>query len=541
MPKPRSLYNSDLRYLLSASPQRSARGVLGHTHWIAGLAILIGIGIWLGSRPDASIEPTIKDQGHKESLKSQIIQVLESRKQTLESGANPAPIDSLHDQRKPGTTIEFTELPVRDPDHPAEQSTQSPPPTQVSVRPELTFDFRASHPIPGSPTEPGIKAVVVVPLQPVPPEPSPAVDVPPTPVKNWAELEIRSGDSLARIFKRLGLDPAEAIRIAKQPEGNALSQLRTGPHLRILIDDDGGLAELLYQRSLQQVLRVWQDNGTYQFETTRRAFDVKQREVTGTITSSLYESGLRNGLSDQILHKLASIFSWQIDFASDVQPGDQYSVIYEERFLNSQKISTGPILAVDLILSGKSYQAIRHLDRSGKARYYSPDGTSLAGVFLRSPTRTGRITSGYSLRRYHPILKSWRPHRALDYKGRTGDPVLATADGKVIFSGNKGAYGKTVILKHGGKYRTLYAHLSSYGRKIRAGQWVKQGQVIGRIGSTGLSTGPHLHYELRIDNKPINPLKAKLPRAAPVAKVERTAFKSWAKTLSERLDLLTGA
>ena len=174
-------------------------------------------------------------------------------------------------------------------------------------------------------------------------------------------------------------------------------------------------------------------------------------------------------------------------------------------------------------------------------RYFSPDGISIEGKFLRSPVRNSRITSSYSLRRYHPILKPWRPHRGLDFLSRKGDPVLSTADGKVVFVGRKGDYGKTVILKHGGKYQTLYAHLSKYGKAVRKGRWVQQGQIIGYVGSTGLSTGPHLHYELWRNGKRTNPLKLKLPRAASVHQNEKTEFLRKASAFSAELKRLVGA
>ena len=545
MPKPRSLYQSDLRYLLHPAPSSSPRNILGHLHWIAALIVLIGIGIWLGSRPDASTNPTLSGKDSSKKLKSQIIQVLETRKENLEQDIETASLGSFSTSDSPATTIEFAEDTLGAPDHPVNPTLLSHPRTLPPLFPEIIIDMRSVALLNKTLPDSTLATVVTPPLKPPLVEDA-ASSEPPSDAssksrKNWTVIEIRPGDSLAQIFKNSGLDPAVAIRIASHPEGKILAQLHTGPRLTFQLDTDNGLLELRYEQSRRKTLRVWREQEHYRFETLTQAFEVRQREVTGSITTSLYESGQRNGLSDQMLHGLASIFSWQVDFARDIRPGDQYSVIYEERYLNNQKISTGPILAVGLVLSGKSYQAIRHVGESGQARYYSPDGTSLAGVFLRWPTRTGQITSGYSLRRYHPILKRWRPHRALDYKGRTGDPVMATADGTVVFAGNKGAYGRTVILRHGNRYRTLYAHLSKFGRKIQVGQRVKQGQIIGRIGSTGLSTGPHLHYELHIDKKPVNPLKAKLPRTAPLAKAARPGFIARAQVLSQRLDRLIGA
>jgi murein DD-endopeptidase MepM/ murein hydrolase activator NlpD len=298
---------------------------------------------------------------------------------------------------------------------------------------------------------------------------------------------------------------------------------------------------LEYETSLNSLLHVKTTDNGWQFNTVTRSFEVIEQKVTGVITSSLFESGLKAGLSESLLHKLLSIFQWQIDFNSDIRSGDRFAVIYEEKFLEGKKIGTGPVLAATFILSGNPHQAIRHTDSAGIARYFSPGGISIEGKFLRSPVRNSRITSGYSLRRYHPILKTWRPHRGLDFLGRKGDSVLSTADGKVVFVGRKGDYGKTVIIKHGGKYKTLYAHLSKYGKAVRKGRWVQQGQIIGYVGSTGLSTGPHLHYELWRNGKRTNPLKLKLPRAASVHHSEKTEFLRKASTFSAELERLVGA
>jgi len=256
------------------------------------------------------------------------------------------------------------------------------------------------------------------------------------------------------------------------------------------------------------------------------------------IRSSLFQSGMKSGVSRDLLYNLSSIFQWQIDFSKDLRTGDRYTLVYEERSLDGQKFSSGPILAAEFVVSGKTHRAIRQVSRNGTSHYFTPDGESLEGLFLRSPMRIARITSPFSTRRYHPVLKKWRAHKGVDYGGNTGDPVMATADGLVTFTGRQHQYGKVITLQHGQKYMTLYAHLSGFAKNIRSGNTVKQGQVIGYVGSTGLSTGPHLHYEFRVNGIHRNPLTVKLPRSFAIDRTLRPEFMKTAEFWSAHLDQL---
>ena len=247
------------------------------------------------------------------------------------------------------------------------------------------------------------------------------------------------------------------------------------------------------------------------------------------------------GLPASIVHRVTQIFQWEINFSSDIQPGDRLTVVYEERSLEGQKVGTGPILAVSLENNGTTHHAIRHLDAKGAATYYSPEGNSLQRAFLRSPVPGAYVSSSFSYNRLHPILKVRRPHLGVDYGARRGTPVIATADGKIIRASRKGGYGKTVIIRHGQEYRTLYAHLSKYGKGIRNGKWVKQGQIIGYVGSTGFSTGPHLHYEIHVGGKARNPQSLKFPRAASITSKEKLDFLAQSAVWIARLDDIQSA
>ena len=352
---------------------------------------------------------------------------------------------------------------------------------------------------------------------------------------SWESIQIRSGDSLVGIFKRMDLDIAQAIRVSKVPGAKALTNLRTGPYLKIQRDGEALLA-LQYQPDIGTFLHVTAQETGFVAQTIERAFDTTEREVTAEITDSLYQSALRAGLPKSVIYRVTQIFQWELDFGRDVKSGDRLVVIYEERSLEGQKVGNGPILAVRLENDGVVRQAIRYVNSDGSAAYFAPDGKSLQRTFLRSPIPGRSVTSGFSYSRLHPILKVRRPHLGVDYGAPRGTPIVATADGKVIRASRKGGYGKTVILRHGQDYRTLYAHLSRYAKGVRKGKWVKKGQVIGYVGSTGLSTGPHLHYEIHVAGKARNPRSLKLPRTASVARKDKAGFLDHAKVWISRLD-----
>jgi murein DD-endopeptidase MepM/ murein hydrolase activator NlpD len=217
-------------------------------------------------------------------------------------------------------------------------------------------------------------------------------------------------------------------------------------------------------------------------------------------------------MSEPLILAFAEIFRWDVDFALDIQPQDSFTVLYEERFLDGEKVGDGDILAAEFVNHGKMYRAVRYIDSEGNNQYFTPEGRSMRQTFLRSPVDFRRISSRFRPERWHPILGVKRPHRGVDYAAATGTPIWAAGDGKIAFIGTKGGYGKTIILQHGSRYSTLYGHLSRFHKGLKIGSQVRQGDVIGYVGMTGLATGPHLHYEFRIDGKHVNPITVKLPR-----------------------------
>lgn len=364
------------------------------------------------------------------------------------------------------------------------------------------------------------------------------------PVKDdlqWQEVEIAPGDNLSLIFPRLGLTASDVFTVAQTEDAKPLLNLKPGQLLRVGTepaesDDTPSLVALELQLDPIKTLSLSAVDEGFVAETHERELEKRQQIVGGEIQSSLFVDGQKAGMSDRLIMEMAYIFGWDIDFALDLRQGDSFKVIYNENYLDGDKIDDGEILAAEFTNRGKSFRAVRFTDSEGHSQYYAPDGASMRKAFTRTPVPISRISSGFNPNRKHPVLKTNRPHRGVDYAAATGTPILATGDGKVSFVGNKGGYGRTVILSHGGRYTTLFAHMSRYKSGIAVGQRVRQGETIGYIGSSGLATGPHLHYEFRVDGVHKNPLTVALPKAEALPEQHRQQFANLAEPLMARLD-----
>ncbi len=355
----------------------------------------------------------------------------------------------------------------------------------------------------------------------------------------WHTVEIKSGDNLAGIFSRLGIPPQQLHQILTL--GGAaynLTKIYPGQTLRLLTNAETGLVKLDYQIDKLNLLEVRRTGDNFEVATT---YYTPERHITNTsgfINSSLFLAAQEAGLSDNMTMELAGIFGWDIDFALDIRKGDKFVVLYDELYLDGEKIGEGNIIAATFVNQGKIFQAVRYTDRSGVTEYYSPDGRNMRKTFLRTPVEYTRISSGFSLGRMHPILNRIRAHKGVDYAAPIGTPVKATGNGKIIFQGKKGGYGNTIIVQHGAKYSTLYGHLYQFKSGLANGSRVKQGEVIGYVGMTGLATGPHLHYEFRIDDVHHDPLTVKLPGAEPLDKANLADFKQKAASLIGKLEAI---
>jgi len=356
----------------------------------------------------------------------------------------------------------------------------------------------------------------------------------------WKSNTIRKGDTLYVILKRLGLNAGAATLIARSDNSDQLVKLTPGKTLHILSKDGHIGDEYIYEDSPLTWVHAKRNDKDYEIVNKRLPTTTHIRKVKGEIISSLYAAANVAGISDTLTMHMTEIFGWDIDFAINVQPGDRFKLIYEDVYVNGSKRSHGDILAAEFINNGKTYRAIASRDKDGELRYYSPDGKSMQKTFLRTPVKFSRISSRFTKARFHPVLKKTRAHKGVDYAAGKGTPVRATAAGRVIHAGRKGGYGNAVIISHGSTYSTLYAHLSSFSRGIAKGSKVRQGQTIGRVGSTGLASGPHLHYEFRINGKHVNPLTFHQPASKPIANDQKADFERSALYWEEQLDNIDG-
>ena len=359
--------------------------------------------------------------------------------------------------------------------------------------------------------------------------------------KQWREFTVKSGDNLSKLFKRADIKPQQLDEMMKSGgEVKQLTQIFPKDILRILSDDEGNLQALRYEIDHEKYLMVERNQGALETNTYKHDIETRSTHANGVIDSSLFLAARESGISQNIIMELAGIFGWDIDFVLDIRKGDQFTLIYEELYRNGEKIKDGNILAAEFINNGKTYQAVRYNNPENKqSEYFTPDGKSMRKAFLRSPVNFTRISSGFTTKRYHPVLHKFRSHKGTDYAAKRGTPIVASGDGKVIHKGRKGGYGRTIIIQHGSKYSTLYAHLNGYNRKLRVGSKVKQGQTIGYLGSSGLATGPHLHYEFRVNGVHRNPLTVKLPIAKPVAKRYLADFGVATAPVLAQLELFT--
>jgi murein DD-endopeptidase MepM/ murein hydrolase activator NlpD len=319
---------------------------------------------------------------------------------------------------------------------------------------------------------------------------------------------------------------------------NALKRIYPGDTIRVLTDAEGKLDALSYEINHESYLMAQRDAGVLTSAINEYETESRVAHANGEIESSLFLAAADAGISQNVIMELAGIFGWDIDFVLDIRKGDTFSLMYEELYRNGEKIADGDILAAEFINDGKSYKAVRYVNpQTNQAEYFSPEGKSMRKAFLRSPVNFTRISSKFTTGRYHPILHKIRAHKGVDYAAKRGTPIRAAGDGKIIHRANKGGYGRTVIIQHGSKYSTLYAHLNSYKKGQRVGAKVKQGQIIGYLGSSGLATGPHLHYEFRVNGVHRNPLTVRLPIAQPVPERYKLDFEVKTKPVLAQLEL----
>lgn len=370
-----------------------------------------------------------------------------------------------------------------------------------------------------------------------------AAAVPPTPavLTEIVQVVVERSDTLDRIFRRLELSLSDlASMLALDDVKQALSRIRPGDMLTFA-KRDGQLVGLTRPLSINQTLKVERDEASDQFVASVEEIPLTRRVVTteATIDSSLFAAGTAAGLRDATVMELAEIFRWDVDFVLDLRAGDKFTLVYEQLEKEGEIVGDGNILAAEFTNDGRVFRAVRYQNANGKADFYTPEGKSLRKAFLKAPVQFSRISSVFNPRRKHPVLNTIRAHKGTDYAAPTGTPIRAAGAGRVQFRGVKGGFGNAVEIAHNGGVVTRYGHMSRFAKGLAAGQRVEQGQVIGYVGSTGLASGPHLHFEYIERGVHIDPQKAikRGEPGPPIPESERSAFEQQAAPLLARLDV----
>jgi len=355
----------------------------------------------------------------------------------------------------------------------------------------------------------------------------------------WREERIQRGDKLAAVLDRLGVHDPEALqRVGSARTAKGLYQLAPGRIVRAQVTAEGQLLALDY-RNGTNVLTVERHGDGFSIAEHPAELERRVLMKSAEIRTSLFSASDSAGLSDSIAMQLADIFSTDVDFHRDLRRGDHFSVVYEMFYDRGEPVRAGRVLAAEFINVGRLYRAVYFQYDEKRGGYYTPDGRNIRKAFLRSPLEYSRISSGYSTSRFHPILGQWRAHNGIDYAAPHGTRVRSTGDGIVEFAGrDHRGYGNLIVLRHQSGYTTWYGHLSGFAKGLHKGMRVAQSETIGYVGSTGLATGPHLHYEFRINDVHQNPLRVVIPAAPPLSAALKPAFEAEIESLVQQLKLL---
>lgn len=350
-------------------------------------------------------------------------------------------------------------------------------------------------------------------------------------------ITVSNGDTLSTVFTKVGLtsnDLHEAVNSSK--DAKSFSKLNVGQVLEFDLSASGQLKRLQSKLSDLESISLDKTAQGYAFKRELIKPDLRATYTRGVINSSLSQSAQRAGLSHSLTMDMASVFGYDIDFSEDIREGDEFELVYEQKVIKDKAVGTGNILSARFTNRGKTFTAVRYTNKQGSTSYYTAEGNSMRKAFIRSPVDFARISSGFSMGRRHPILNKIRAHKGIDYAAARGTPIKAAGDGRVMLAGRHGGYGNAVIIQHGNSYKTLYGHMQGFAKGVRTGTSVKQGQIIGYIGTTGLSTGPHLHYEFQVNGRHVNPLSIKTAMADPIAKAEKQRFLQQSQPLMARMD-----
>ncbi|MGD9152973.1 MAG: peptidoglycan DD-metalloendopeptidase family protein [Gammaproteobacteria bacterium] len=353
----------------------------------------------------------------------------------------------------------------------------------------------------------------------------------------WKTFTVKTEDNLQKIFTRAGIDQDTYYSIIKLKDAKSfLVNLRPKQIFYFLFDKQHNLSKLIFRLDKLKYLELTHNNDKWSTDLITLELEKKLKTIDGFIQQSFEQSTKQYHVPKQITANLVNIFDSRVDFAKQIRPHDEFKIIYEQYYSDKKPIKSGNIIAAELINRNKTYYAIRYQPEHRSTGYYMPNGRNWHLAFMRAPLHYKRISSAFGARRMHPILHIVRRHEGVDLTASFGTPIRASGDGRIVYRGRKGGYGKAIIIHHNRKYTTLYAHMSRFAPKLHVGSFVREGEVIGYVGMTGLATGPHVHYEFHIYGIPHDPMKVKLPQASPIPRKERKVYLVYAKKMMKQLN-----
>lgn len=355
----------------------------------------------------------------------------------------------------------------------------------------------------------------------------------------WRNERVQRGDTAAELLRRMNIDDAVASSYLRSAtEAESFRKLAVGKEVQAETTNTGNLISLRYLNDSGAQIVIERQDAGFKLKTLPAQLEKRLFVRTGEIKTSLYAATDAAGMPEAAANQLTELFSGDIDFHHDLRRGDKFTVVYEMSYSNGALVRTGRIQAAEFINQGHAYRAVYFQSDADHGDYYTPEGKSVRKAFLRSPIEFSRVSSGFTSSRFHPVLNKWRAHKGVDFAAPTGTRVKATADGVVALVGKQNGYGNVIMINHQGRYTTVYGHLSRYAQGLHKGQRVAQGELIGYVGMTGLATGPHLHYEFKVDGQQHDPLRVALPNAQPIGSAHAVAFKPVAENFLARLELL---
>jgi murein DD-endopeptidase MepM/ murein hydrolase activator NlpD len=355
----------------------------------------------------------------------------------------------------------------------------------------------------------------------------------------WQVVRVQSGQTLGALFEQMGVPASVMHRVLALPSAKTpLSRLRAGAELAFDLGASGELRGLRFDRDEASRVEIVLEGDEIKEKVIERPLEKRVMVASGEITSSLYAAGAEAGLSNAALNQMANAFSYDIDFTRDLRDGDHFQVVYEEIWRDGERLRSGDIIAASFVNRGTEYTALKY-ERGGKVEFFDITGRPLKKSFMRMPIEFARISSRFNPNRRHPVLGTVRAHKGVDYAAGTGTPIMAAGDARVAFAGWQNGYGRTIVLDHGRGITTLYGHMSRLG-SYKVGQRVQQGSTIGYVGATGLASGPHLHYEFRVNGAHRDPLTVTMPKPEPLVGAELAAFRTATAPAMAQLKVVEG-